>query len=450
MTDERALEFRFEWESVPGVAAPELRATWARLEVWVDGECASLVEERATGAARRSIYGSLYPLAEWIAFNWWLLCSHTRAGEQALRPGFAWGPLSGRRPPARWWIHHNLRAAGDGQAWPNLVILPSDETTHLQWRPDREGDATLPVRFLGYGDAQLPSPSVQASLQQLVESVLTRLAEQGVSDTPLAKEWEAIRNANAEEAAFCHAAARLGCDPYSVSADQAAWIVRAGGELEPPLLDDFLNTVTPTHLAADLDWVHHASRHLREEPSVPATSAAQLAGLTPDRTAGHAHEAPWIAGYRQAQRVREHLAVPPAAPFPVEQHVNATSQPCSDARVTGLAGRTDDGSDTLVLGRQLHVASQRFAQARALWHLTYEPRGWRFLLGPIATDRHRTARAFAAELLAPAEGIRAQLDDADDLVSGEELASISQHFKTSEWMIAHQIENQLGLAVGEV
>lgn len=451
MTRDQALEFRFEWENVPGVRAPELRATWARLEVWVNADCASLVEERATGAARRSIYGALYPLAEWIAFNWWLLCSHTRVGEGAVRQGLAW-PASGEPAlPSDWWHHHNVRAAGDGQAWPDLAIVPSGETTYLQWRADRESDPSLPVRFIGHGEAALPSQSVQAGLGQLVESVLTRLAEQGVSDTSLAKEWEAVRTADDAEAAFCQAAARLGFDPYSVTDDQAASIIRAGHDLERPLLDDFLNSVTPTRLADGLDWVERASRRLAQEPPVPDGLAARLADLSSEPAGGaDVHGRPWVAGYRQAQHVRVHLGVPPTHPFPVEELVGLARKSCSDPRLIGLAGRTGDRSGTLVIGRRLHVTSQRFAQARALWHLTHERHARRFLLGPIATDRHRTGRAFAAELLAPAEGIRAQLNGGGDIVSDDAIASISRHFKTSELVIVHQIENQLGLTVGDV
>lgn len=448
MTSEPTLEFRFEWETVPGVRAPELHATWARLEVWVNSECASLLEERDTGAARRSVYGALYPLAEWIAFNWWLLCSHTRAGESAARRERAW-PTLDRRAPS--WSHHNVRAAGEGQAWPNLALVPLGRTTHVQWRADHIGDPAVPVRFIGHGDVEMSSHAAQAALGGLVESVLARLAEQGVFDTPLAKEWEAIRSADEDEAAFCHAAARLGLDPYGVTEEQAASIVRAGHELEAPLLDDFLDSVTPTRLGEGLDWVRRASRRLAAEAARPDGLATRLTGLAPEGTGDpHGAELPWTVGYRQAQQVRGHLDMQATDPFPVESLVRVARESAPDPRLVALAGRTGDHSGVLVTGRSLHRAAQRFAGARALWHVVHEPHGQRFLLGPTATDRHRTARAFAAELLAPAEGIRAHLEPSTGVVSDDEIASISRHFKTSELVITHQVENQLGLVVGEL
>lgn len=453
MSGEEALEFRVEWESVPGVRAPELEATWARLELWVNGECASLLEEGATGAARRSVHGALYPLAEWIAFNWWSLCSHTRPAEEAGRLERARSPLGARHRASlpEWWTHHSLRAAGDGQAWPNLVILPFGGTTRVQWWPDRTWDPTLPVRFIGQGDAELSNEPTQAALAGLVESVLTRLAEQGVSDTPLHKEWAAVRSADGDEAAFCHAAARLGFDPYWVSDAEAESIVRVGRELENPLLHDFLDSVTPSLLLDGLRWIQRASQRVAAEAFPPGALAARLAGLSPEATgASRGREPPWTAGYRQARRVRSESEVSVAEPFPVEELIAIARRSSPDPRLVGLAGRTGDTSGALVVGRQLHQASQRFAQARAVWHLIHEPAAWRFLLSPSATDRHQTARAFAAELLAPAEGIRARLDASDSAVADEEIAAASRHFRTSELVIAHQIENQLGLPVGEL
>src|SRR5690242_9624003 len=69
---------RYEWESAEEVRAPELAATWARLEIWAGEECITQVEDLASKSPRRSIYCSLYPLAEWVAYSWWLLRAHTR------------------------------------------------------------------------------------------------------------------------------------------------------------------------------------------------------------------------------------------------------------------------------------------------------------------------------------------------------------------------------------
>ncbi len=53
-----------EWERAPGVTAPELAATWCRLEITVRGRSLTLVEDRRGGGIRRAVHTSAYPLAE--------------------------------------------------------------------------------------------------------------------------------------------------------------------------------------------------------------------------------------------------------------------------------------------------------------------------------------------------------------------------------------------------
>jgi hypothetical protein len=80
----------WEWESAPSVRAPEHRATWARIEILVGQEHVTLVEDKDSTSSRRSIYCPLYPVAEWVAYNWWLLRANSRPAipVELLTPGF--------------------------------------------------------------------------------------------------------------------------------------------------------------------------------------------------------------------------------------------------------------------------------------------------------------------------------------------------------------------------
>src|SRR6266702_5999609 len=79
------LNLRWEWEPAPAVRAAELRATLARLEISVGPDCITLVEDRESQSSRRSIYCSLYPIAEWVAFNWWFLRADARPAVELMR-----------------------------------------------------------------------------------------------------------------------------------------------------------------------------------------------------------------------------------------------------------------------------------------------------------------------------------------------------------------------------
>ena len=69
--------------------------------------------------------------------------------------------------------------------------------------------------------------SIRNSLADLIETVLARLDQQGVRDTGLHQEWQAIQATDEAEAAFCVAAARLGQDPYALSESEAGAILAA-------------------------------------------------------------------------------------------------------------------------------------------------------------------------------------------------------------------------------
>jgi hypothetical protein len=125
-------EVRIEWLDAPDVRTPELAATWARYEIWVAGKCVTQVEA-PDGTFRRSVYGSLYPLAEWVASNWWLLTSHIRPSAVEMR---YWTWPNVRTYP--WLRQHNLRGAGDGMAWPDLTLVAEGAVTRIAWTPDTD------------------------------------------------------------------------------------------------------------------------------------------------------------------------------------------------------------------------------------------------------------------------------------------------------------------------
>ena len=78
----------------------ELRATWARLTL------------------RVGINGPLYPLAEWLFFNWWSLTQECGDVNRQRHHDFL--------------QRHNLRGASEGYALPDFLIVPAVHFTHLR------------------------------------------------------------------------------------------------------------------------------------------------------------------------------------------------------------------------------------------------------------------------------------------------------------------------------
>lgn len=426
------LELMLEWEAADGVTAPELGATWCRLQIRVEGRFVTAVEDTRTDALRRGVYTSAYPLAEWIAEHWWLLRRHVRPSAEA-RASWSWSHAA-RRP---WLYAHNVRAAGGGLPWPDLTIVPEGAVTRLVWTAG-PGLHEQPVAFLTSGEAFLPSDAVTDALAGFVNQVVVRLDDAGIVNTPLQQEWQLIGSSGTEEIKFAEAVARLGLDPFDVPDELADDVIALAEALEPGVLDEFLNSARPDELRRALGWLTQAQQHAQ-------TLARPRLGTPLDWLGDFARSQgaqPWEVGYAAAGAYREQLHLTPPDPFPIADFVAVTSLEASSAGLQGLVV-ADERSVGLVLPADVGAndASQRFAQARALGLSLLSSRQM-LLLDPSHTDLSKASRAFAAELLAPAAGISQYLDVLP-AVTGAAFEAIAVRFNVSPLLVQHQYDNQL-------
>ena len=427
-----------------GVRTPELRATWCRLEIWIDEECVTRVEEASTGSARRSIYVPLYPFAEWIAYNWW----HLQASRRPSRVPVAqrtYAALVADPVERNWWLrNHNLRSAGEGFPWPDLTIVPEGELSRLSWVQSGSLDHGG-LRYVTSGNALLDGGSVKNTLTDVVELALTRLTESGVIDTRLHEEWEAHQRLDADEVAFCEASARLGVDPFNTDEALASALVSADGALDGELFSDFLDAVDPLRLTEALAWVEEAAKSIHELAAPPHADVTELRRAVRSSVTAPPATDPWIRGYAQAQATRAHLGLDELQSFTVTDFVRDVVHPAPLRELDGM-GTAQDGI-RLALRRAVSPGPGRFASARALWHGLNDRPGSPFLLTRAQTVRQKAERAFAAELLAPAAGIERLVSDMGGLVDQDDLESIAQRFGVTPIVIEHQIDNQLHLNV---
>jgi hypothetical protein len=299
-------EVRIEWLDAPDVRTPELAATWARYEIWVAGRCITQVEA-ADGTFRRSVYGSLYPLAEWVASSWWLLTSHIRPSAVEMR---YWTWPNVRTYP--WLRQHNLRGAGDGMAWPDLTLVAEGAVTRIAWTPD--ADRPLgPISFASGGGAMVRTPELREGLARVVDHVLARLAEEGLPKTRLAEEWAAVAKSDDDddEREFCETVARLGLDPYSVSDQTAADVVTIAASLPGELVADFFDSADATDLPGAAERTRRAMRAASRSSARVVESLSPLyraASPSADELAAGI-ERPWLTGYAMACRVRRELDI---------------------------------------------------------------------------------------------------------------------------------------------
>ena len=131
----------FEWHDAPGVQDEVLKATWARLEIHVKDQVASEALDLRSSSRRTGIYGSLFPLAEWVVEQWWHLLNEPSITSTVV----------GGREAAPWmhdWVRrHNLLTAREGGALPDLTMVRDGDEMVIKWEPDPACDQPCRIRF---------------------------------------------------------------------------------------------------------------------------------------------------------------------------------------------------------------------------------------------------------------------------------------------------------------
>jgi Zn-dependent peptidase ImmA (M78 family) len=322
--------------------------------------------------------------------------------------------------------------------------MAEGETARIIWNADKGKPEGRPVRFLTSGNVSVDVGALMQQLANFVESVIDRLCEQGVSETPLAAEWANIQSADLDEVDFCLAAARLGLDPYSDALKYSNDILKSSEQLSgSDLLGDFLDVVDPDKIAATLSWVSATKDEIDALTSRPSGEVSELRSSARPSADWNGLR-PWELGWAQARLVRNSMSLGQDQAFDIERLVTDVTRPTNSLGIHALGQLKEGGSPLLVVSRRQPDASKRFVLARALWHVL-----WRdsptFLVTSAYTDRQKTERAFAAEILAPAQGIASRIVD-DGVHSGLEdsaLDELAGHFRVSTLVVQHQIENQL-------
>jgi hypothetical protein len=336
----------------------------------------------------------------------------------------------------QWLDHHNLRAVGDGFFWPDLTIVPdSGSKAMLTWHAD-SAVAKGPLRFTSHGEAEVGQDDLRSTLGNFVESVLIRLREEGIKQTPLEEEWEDLRRLDEDEVAYCSATARLGLDPSAVPEGISEMILRADEYLEHALVDDFFRAADPHRVAEDLQWVNSSF------DLIDSSTGAPVRELLPVQIAPAAVS--WEQGWRAASAVRSTMSLSVTERFEPDSFLSHRILTGQDRGIEGAGGLSANQDPVVVLSRERPAGSQRFAEARSLF---------RFLRGEgcfLITSAHgstqKSERAFAAELLAPAAGLRELLGPGSSTVDDVDIARLSEHFGVQDLVVIHQIENYLELS----
>ena len=450
-------ELRFEWLDAGEIRDEALAKSFARLEVWIGDTCATRALDRRTGTVVTGTNVSLLSLASWAADFYWLACAE---GQRAARI------RSVRDSPSaedrRWHRRHGWLSAREGFALPELLLSRgADDAVDVRWysAPDVP---SMPLRFLEEGADVVPRDLVKHELARLVEGVLARC--EGI-ETPavsaLRLRWEILASATAEEQRVCDRAARMGLDAWDaneVDDALAAVLSEAGGVGEPVLLA-LLDAVDPAPAGAIQNQLARLSALLAEaaSASAPATPSALLLPrarqeVSACAVSGPSHE----LGYLRARILRRTVLglsdeiVGRTLDDALEAQLlpaRAVREDNASFQLRGLRSLvTTRGEMPFVVTRSSrHPSGQRFDRGRALYALV-SGQGPRLMTDGFDSDQQES-RAFAAELLAPAEYLRTRLPSH---VDRDDLADVAEEIGVSAFVLQNQVENHpIGVSIAD-
>lgn len=417
-----SVHFRFDWVDA-GPAPDKLsQCTMAALSIDAGGTCITAAVDRESRIYSSEIVVPLFGVAEWLVTHWWHLWYEV-------------GDMRGPRPAFD--ARHNLALAGDGFALPHLRMTPVSGNVRLEWT--RHAPRHARIEFVDAGCQNVERAELEPQFRNLIDAVLERLHGQpgtGAAADSLGRAWNAVNNLDAEELEFSRAAALLGIDPLDVPDPVADGLIAFWEQANPSVREDALAVASEDTLGGVAAWLNEALAALADIPQGGGWQDVRQ-GLPPPTGVE-----PRARGYELARAVRAAaggnggrfdfhedgpLAVPRRETRPPTRSIH------------GLVGADTPACMTTPRG----AAGIRFLQARALGDYLGRSAPGHGLLGSLETDRQAQSRAFAAELLAPADALRRRL--ADDPVDDEQIEDLGRAFGVSGELVRRQIENH-GLA----
>lgn len=425
------LIFDFEWIDPADARGPELRATWAKLDISFDGHAITRLIDDVSRSVRNSLFLPLYPLAEWLATHWWFLFFEVET--------------PGRNTSAQYDKRHDIRYGAEGFALPSFVIQPLGERIRLVWQPVRLDAQNL--EFTAYGSEDVSADELRQIFSDLITAVIKRLHQQGIEDTLLEREWNSLQAADTQELEFCRAVAALGIDPYSLDEQDQREIVAVSEQLPASLWSEFFALADFSTLSEQARQVLHALSHSRRNK----TNLESLKSLRQEvggfkKTPG----SPWEQGYRFARKLRQQLNLNGErlkSLSSLGRALSTSSQGLESAivRIASLPGTfnalvtTNSRESPVFAVPERREEATRFAFCRALFEYLTTPMGEPLLVTRARSERQQRNRAFAAEFLVPADLLEAALQSR--IVGDEEIDDLAAAFGVSPSVIRHQVEN---------
>jgi hypothetical protein len=434
-----SLSFEIEWVDQPVASDVLERKSWASVRISVGHRVITRLYDSGLQGERGYIFVPTFALARWIVTNWWFLMYETAYSERL--PNLAFPIPSHQRD---WITRHSLRAADTGLLLPSMYLYSTGTEVCVHWVADPiDGFPHMPARFESSGHFMIDRSQALMSLQNVVDTILSRCSEINSPEADqLRFEWAALMQTTQEERDFCSAAARMGLDAYradQIPTSLSALLEEYGGESENrPIVRDFFDSTQANE--ATSAW---------EKISTELKTRKYL--VEKGRPLSHIHEfLPYRRGYAAARDLRKSLGLEEAKPigamgkFARAVNMRGLSfidrQALSFNKIRAITGQNEEKTLLISGPKPGNKSDQRFLEARGIYHALYSGRGPR-LITDAPTSEQQSARAFAAELLAPAAALTAYLDEHPDKEEFELIQKLAEKYNVNPTAIKLQLQN---------
>jgi hypothetical protein len=370
----------------------------------------------------------VYYLVEWLALNWWSFLYEPRKldreeAEQDFR--------------SRHWLGN----ARNGFALPDAMFSPSGDKIEIISRPAYLRFAQL--NFYEAVTASVSTDEVRSAFISLIEEVLKRLSEHGVTKSTAHEAWDRVTKTTKEEETYCRLIGSMGLSPYIAHPEIDAAMDRIAAKISESMLSDLCDATNlgTFNRAVDLTgaiakaFAKAKTRHINK----------LLAAQKPADTLARAYE--W--GYHATDAAREAFGIahddPSGATAFLERlqiDPSAGSEPGADANafsvISGAITREGDDAQLSLAGS--NSARRKFAAVRASFLTWSDSKQSSRLVTTARTRDQQASRAFAAELLAPAKFLKKRLGERGE-VSPFTLDKISDEIGVAPNVVHYQAKN---------
>jgi hypothetical protein len=413
----------FNWKWLRGDFDDPIEArSFAAVKVALNGEVLTRSYDHIAEGERDTINVVLYPLALALAQNWWTLLYEPRKSEET-------GDLVE--------IRHSLDSFMNGFVFPALTVWSGgDDAITLEHPHIRQGHSNLEFLPANEAVSNLPREEVEGNLFKLVTAVVQRMPK-GAAATGLEDAWNRVLESlgNSDERQYCEAAGRLGIDPYDPDAENISGFSEG---LSEHLFANICEAATPPEMPSAIEWAREGARNIKNFPDVDIGQFGAMPIRNP-------REKIWIHGYESARLARSNLDLDGFNPRRVVDKIFGAAV---SADGFAIAGRTPFGLEAIANHRDgtMRVAIPRISARQRRFRLCRASYlAWKTIddessaVTTATTLDQQASRAFAAELLAPAQ-LLSELAGQDGLTP-EKIEALADESVCPEAAIIWQAHN---------